>query len=530
MDLFRYRVLDEKTFMSFLQRLSQIDAVPELKQVRLGQTIGQGTFAVVKIGQLRRNPSRMVAVKFIHRQMAHARGLSDERLGLEVRIHKECSGHPNIINLHMFGTDNTWVYLVMELAECGDLFDKIEPDVGVDDELANFYFKQLVNAVDYIHQKGVAHRDIKPENILVSKEGDLKLADFGLATVVRRKNRPKRLCHEACGSPPYMAPEIVGDSAYDAIQSDVWACGIVLFVLLTGQIPWQEPNYGHDEDFTKYVEYDGKLRDDSWAKMTPTVRALLRLVIHPDVEKRLTIDQIRLHPWVNRANIFMDSDQLLCGDSPALAERLLSQLEVGLSDENVKDVRAQKFVSNSQPTNDIAAMIDDGDNYQFAHTQDPEARVPSYNLDDEHERILDIVSKDPAILQFRSNGHITTSSQQRLLTALPFRTGDRLTRFFSVLPLESLLPLLRDTLHRMGVSTADSITEELDNNNRVFLSISILGERSRMPLKGFIKIARCAAQLPLHRVEFIKTKGDPLEWRQFFKKVTILLRDAVYIE
>jgi Serine/threonine protein kinase len=524
--------------MSFLQRLSQIESLPELKLVHLGQTIGQGTFAVVKIGQLRQNPTRLVAVKFIHRRIAHSKGLNDEKIGLEVRVHKECSGHPNVINLHMFGTDNTWVYLVMELAESGDLFDKIEPDVGVDEELANFYFKQLINAVDYIHQKGVAHRDIKPENILVSKEGNLKLADFGLATVIKRKNRAKRLSRDVCGSPPYMAPEIVIESAYDATLSDVWACGIVLFVLLTGQIPWQEPNYGHDKDFTRYVDFDGKVRDQPWIQMSSTVRALLRLIIHPNIEKRLSIDHVRLHPWVNQANIFMDSDQM-CNDSLGLAERLLSQLEVGLSDENVKHARTQlppqprRFISNSQPVNDMAAMIDDIDNYQLAYTQDPVERLPSYNLEDEHERILDIVSKDPAILQFRTNTlSQMTNTQQRLkeFTQLPFRTGNRLTRFFSVLPLESLLPILRDSLHRMGVSTADSITEDHHNDNRVFVAINILGEKSRMPLKGFIKIVKCDPQLPLRRIEFIKTKGDPLEWRNFFKKVTILLRDAVYVE
>jgi serine/threonine-protein kinase CHEK1 len=229
----------------------------------------------------------------------------------------------------------------------------------------------------------------------------------------------------------------------------------------------------------------------------------------------------------------------MCNDSLGLAERLLSQLEVGLSDENVKHARTQlppqprRFISNSQPVNDMAAMIDDIDNYQLAYTQDPVERLPSYNLEDEHERILDIVSKDPAILQFRTNTlSQMTNTQQRLkeFTQLPFRTGNRLTRFFSVLPLESLLPILRDSLHRMGVSTADSITEDHHNDNRVFVAINILGEKSRMPLKGFIKIVKCDPQLPLRRIEFIKTKGDPLEWRNFFKKVTILLRDAVYVE
>ena len=132
------------------------------------------------------------------RRISNKKGVSDEKIGLELQIHKACTGHPNIIGLHMFGTDNTWIYIIMELAESGDLFDKIEPGVGIDETLAHFYFKQLVNAVDYIHLKGVAHRDIKPENILIDAEGNLKLADFGLATVYKRTNKEKRLSHDKC--------------------------------------------------------------------------------------------------------------------------------------------------------------------------------------------------------------------------------------------------------------------------------------------------------------------------------------------
>lgn len=541
--------------MDYSQRLSQLDSLPVLKHVSVGQTIGQGTFAVVKVASIRNNPLKLVAIKYIHRAISHSKGIDDNRIGLELSIHKECSGHPNMIKLHMFGTDNTWIYMVMELAESGDLFDKIEPDIGIDEELANFYFTQLINAVDFMHQKGVAHRDIKPENILLDKDGNLKLADFGLATIFKRKGSQKRLSYEKCGSPPYMAPEIIGDDGYDATMSDIWACGIVLFVLLSGQIPWQEPNYKHDEEYTKYVDFDGRILDTPWNQFSQTVRPLLRSIIKPDVGRRFTMDQIRLHPWVNQENSFMDSNKL-CNDSEGLAERLLSNLQVGLSDEDIKTTLSEtsqeqernllnnkKFISNSQPTNDIAVMIDDEfDIPVIPATQDPVTHKDSpfiNDITDAHEEMLAIVSKDPTILQFKNTPQYRMSqlstTQKNLLAFknMPFKTAERMTRFFSILPIESLIPIIRDSLHRIGVSTTsiDNYSmEELTEQNHIYINVNIIAEKSKMPLRGYIKILKCDIRLPLRKVEFIKSKGDPLEWRQFFKKVTILSRDAVYID
>ena len=140
----------------------------------------------------------------------------------------------------------------MEYAEGGDLFDKIEADVGVSEDIAHFYFTQLISGVSYMHSKGVGHRDIKPENILLSNAGNLKIADFGLATLFEYQGQTK-LSTTMCGSPPYIAPEVIScskstqsrnapkASGYSANLVDIWSCGVVLFVLLVGNTPWDEP-------------------------------------------------------------------------------------------------------------------------------------------------------------------------------------------------------------------------------------------------------------------------------------------------
>ena len=126
----------------------------------------------------------------------------------------------------------------MELAEGGDLFDKIEADQGVSEDIAHAYFTQLINAVGYMHSKGVGHRDIKPENVLLSADGNLKLADFGMATLFEYHGK-RKMAVTTCGSPPYVAPEVLTPVIvngaktvkYCADQADIWSCGVVLFGL-----------------------------------------------------------------------------------------------------------------------------------------------------------------------------------------------------------------------------------------------------------------------------------------------------------
>ena len=151
----------------------------------------------------------VIAVKFIHKEHAFRHGkMRPKQLQLEIMLHKHLGKHKNIIEFLSAGDSPAYAWIAMELATGGDLFDKIEADVGIGEDIAHFYFTQLMNAVSYMHSKGVAHRDIKPENMLLSADGDLKIADFGLAALFKKDNEV-RLTNTICGSPPYIAPEVV---------------------------------------------------------------------------------------------------------------------------------------------------------------------------------------------------------------------------------------------------------------------------------------------------------------------------------
>ena len=129
--------------------------------------------------------------------------------------------------------------IFMEYASGGELFDKLKPDVGLPENEAQFYFKQLLEGVSYMHQRGFTHRDIKPENLLLTEDRRLKIIDFGHTTLSRsRTNGQLKVMDKVCGTPPYMAPEIWRKEGYYGPNVDAWSCGIVLIAMLSGELPW----------------------------------------------------------------------------------------------------------------------------------------------------------------------------------------------------------------------------------------------------------------------------------------------------
>jgi len=241
--------------------LTQLDPLPESLPFEIvSRTIGRGAYASVKKGKTERG--EIFAVKFVHKPHALQKGrLSPRQLKFEVELHKLCGVHANLIQFYGNGEDDVWLWIAMEFASGGDLFDKIEADAGVPEDIAHFYFAQLVSGLSWMHGKGVAHRDIKPENILLDGNGNLKIADFGLAVLFQYQGKFKDST-SVCGSPPYTAPEVI-DGSYRADIVDIWSCGVVLFTLLVGNTPWDEPT-SRSVEYVLYVESKGRPTYDPW--------------------------------------------------------------------------------------------------------------------------------------------------------------------------------------------------------------------------------------------------------------------------
>ncbi|TWW74710.1 Serine/threonine-protein kinase [Takifugu flavidus] len=235
-------------------------AVPFVQDWDLVQTLGEGAYGEVRL-LVNRLTEEAVAVKVI--DTSQAKDCADN-VKKEVCIHKMLS-HANIVRFFGHRKEGLTVYLFLEYCSGGELFDRIEPDVGMPESDAHRFFLQLISAVEYLHNTGITHRDIKPENILLDEKDNLKLTDFGLATMFRFKGRERRL-NRLCGTLPYVAPEVLSPDEYRAQPADIWACGIVLTAMLAGELPWDQPT----ESCQEYSDWlQKKTYLPPWKKIEP---------------------------------------------------------------------------------------------------------------------------------------------------------------------------------------------------------------------------------------------------------------------
>uniref|UniRef100_A0A5F8AFR8 SNF-related serine/threonine-protein kinase n=3 Tax=Cercopithecinae TaxID=9528 RepID=A0A5F8AFR8_MACMU len=202
----------------------------------LDKTLGRGHFAVVKLAR-HVFTGEKVAVKVIDKTKLDT--LATGHLFQEVRCMKLVQ-HPNIVRLYEVIDTQTKLYLILELGDGGDMFDYImKHEEGLNEDLAKKYFAQIVHAISYCHKLHVVHRDLKPENVVFfEKQGLVKLTDFGFSN----KFQPGKKLTTSCGSLAYSAPEILLGDEYDAPAVDIWSLGVILFMLVCGQPPFQEAN------------------------------------------------------------------------------------------------------------------------------------------------------------------------------------------------------------------------------------------------------------------------------------------------
>ncbi|KAL6518720.1 CBL-interacting serine/threonine-protein kinase 3 [Orobanche hederae] len=205
---------------------------PQIKRrigkYEIGRTIGEGTFAKVKFARNSEN-GQPVAIKILDKDKVLKHKMA-EQIRREIATMKLIK-HPNVVQLHEVMASKTKIFIVLEFITGGELFDKIVNIGRMKEDEARKYFQQLINAVDYCHSRGVFHRDLKPENLLLDAAGNLKVSDFGLSALSQQV-RDDGLLHTACGTPNYVAPEVLNDRGYDGAPADLWSCGVILFVLL----------------------------------------------------------------------------------------------------------------------------------------------------------------------------------------------------------------------------------------------------------------------------------------------------------
>ncbi|KAG6629496.1 hypothetical protein CIPAW_14G089100 [Carya illinoinensis] len=204
----------------------------------VGRTIGEGTFAKVKFAR-NAETGEPVALKILDKEKVLKHKMA-EQIEREIATMKLIK-HPNVIRLYEVMGSKTKIFIVMEFVTGGELFDKIVNHGRMREDEARRYFQQLINAIDYCHSRGVYHRDLKPENLLLDAYGNLKVSDFGFSALSQQV-RDDGLLHTSCGTPNYVAPEVLNDRGYDGTTADLWSCGVILFVLLAGYLPFDDSN------------------------------------------------------------------------------------------------------------------------------------------------------------------------------------------------------------------------------------------------------------------------------------------------
>lgn len=254
----------------------------------LGHTLGEGAYGEVKL-VINKSTGEAVAMKMIDiEKHPDAR----QTVRKETAIHRMLT-NPNIVQYFGKRSEPNMEYIFLEYASGGELFDRIEPDVGMPMWGAQKYFRQLISGVEYLHSRGVAHRDLKPENLLLDNNDNLKISDFGLATIYRMQGK-ERLLEKKCGTLPYVAPEVLV-RAYHAEPADVWSCGIILVALLAGELPWDHPL----AECPEYVAWkDGKYMSlTPWKKLDNSSLSFLRKILIDSSSARYKMSDIKQHRW-----------------------------------------------------------------------------------------------------------------------------------------------------------------------------------------------------------------------------------------
>ncbi|CAL0319283.1 unnamed protein product [Lupinus luteus] len=259
--------------------------VRKVGKYEIGRTIGEGTFAKVKFAQ-NTETGESVAMKVLDRSTILKHKMVDQ-IKREISIMKLVR-HPYVVRLHEVLASRTKIYIILEFITGGELFDKIIHHGRLSEAESRRYFQQLIDGVDYCHSKGVYHRDLKPENLLLDSLGNIKISDFGLSAL---PEQGVSILRTTCGTPNYVAPEVLSHKGYNGAVADVWSCGVILYVLMAGYLPFDELELTALYSKINTAEYACPVWFPVGAK------SLINRILDPNPETRITIEQIRNDEW-----------------------------------------------------------------------------------------------------------------------------------------------------------------------------------------------------------------------------------------
>ncbi|KAK9758353.1 hypothetical protein RND81_01G225000 [Saponaria officinalis] len=259
--------------------------VRKVGKYEIGRTIGEGTYAKVKFAQ-NTESGQSVAMKILDRTSIIKHNMVDQ-IKREISIMKLVR-HPHVVRLHEVIASRSKIYIILEYITGGELFDKILHHGRLSEVEARRYFQQLIDGVECCHNKGVYHRDLKPENLLLDSQGNIKISDFGLSA---HPPEGVSLLKTTCGTPNYVAPEVLSHKGYDGALADIWSCGVILYVLMAGYLPFDELDLT-----TLYFKIENAdFSFPSWFSIG--AKSLIQRILDPNPQTRIRMEEIKNDEW-----------------------------------------------------------------------------------------------------------------------------------------------------------------------------------------------------------------------------------------
>ncbi|KAI9383483.1 hypothetical protein POPTR_013G090800v4 [Populus trichocarpa] len=251
---------------------------------KLGKTLGYGSFGEVKLAE-HKLTGLHVAIKILNRHEMKKQGM-EEKARREIKILKMLM-HPHIIRLYEVIETSSDIFVVMEYAKCGELFEYILEKGRLEEDEARSFFQQTISGLEFCHRNMVVHRDLKPENLLLDSKHNVKIADFGLSNIMQDGHFLKT----NCGSYNYAAPEVLARKLYAGPEVDIWSCGVILYALLCGSLPFD------DESIPNLLR---KIKGGIYSiprYLSPGATDMISKMLMVDPMRRMNMPEIRQHPW-----------------------------------------------------------------------------------------------------------------------------------------------------------------------------------------------------------------------------------------
>ncbi|XP_059286340.1 CBL-interacting serine/threonine-protein kinase 1-like isoform X1 [Lycium ferocissimum] len=313
-----------------------------------GKTLGEGNFGKVKYAK-HSDSGQSFAIKILEKNKIQDLRITDQ-IKREICTLKVLK-HPNVVRLYEVLASKTKIYMVLEYVNGGELFDKIASKGKLSEAQGRKLFQQLIDGVSYCHDKGVFHRDLKLENVLIDAGRKIKITDFGLSALPQHFG-DDGLLHTTCGSPNYVAPEILCNRGYDGATSDTWSCGVILYVILTGFLPFDDRNQA--------VLYQKIFKGDApipkW--LSQGAKNLIKRILDPNPQTRITMAEIKEDEWFKQdytpAN--PDEEEDLEDDPASSDDEVLTVHEAPLDTE--RDPESPSLINNAFQLIGMSSFLD----------------------------------------------------------------------------------------------------------------------------------------------------------------------------